>query len=176
MPSDGDSEERYADRLSRSTNSHPGADAMDAIAWGTREVEMPGRSPGAAQVGAIEAPLRWSDLAVSTVGASTSSSTHPSAASDRCGEMISRVTSALGAWPAEAGHLVGEEQRLAFESCGHLQGATGLHEEHQPMFATATSPRPITAEGHLRMVAAAQPFISGGGVKDPQPAARRHCR
>ena len=79
---------------------------------------------------------------------------------------------------ARLGYSEREVERLAAYAydCGHLQGATGLHEEHQPMFATATSPRPITAEGHLRMVAAVQPFISGGGVKDPQPAARRHCR
>ena len=40
-------------------------------------------------------------------------------------------------------------------------GAPGLREEHLPVFDVAVGERPISHMGHIKMMAAAQPFISG---------------
>jgi ribonucleoside-diphosphate reductase alpha chain len=42
-----------------------------------------------------------------------------------------------------------------------VQGAPALHEEHYPVFDCAMGDSPIHYMGHIRMMAAAQPFISG---------------
>jgi ribonucleoside-diphosphate reductase alpha chain len=42
-----------------------------------------------------------------------------------------------------------------------VDGAPHLREEHSPVFDTAMGDRPIHYMGHVRMMAAAQPFISG---------------
>src|SRR6185312_8179688 len=49
---------------------------------------------------------------------------------------------------------------------GTVEGAPHLHEEHLPVFDCAnkcgkTGQRDIAVDGHIRMMAAAQPFISG---------------
>ena len=44
---------------------------------------------------------------------------------------------------------------------GHVVGAPGLRQEHYEVFDTAMGERAISAMGHVRMMAAAQPFLSG---------------
>jgi ribonucleoside-diphosphate reductase alpha chain len=44
---------------------------------------------------------------------------------------------------------------------GHVIDAPGLKTEHYPVFDTAMGERSITPMGHVRMMAAAQPFLSG---------------
>ena len=44
---------------------------------------------------------------------------------------------------------------------GHVVDAPGLKTEHYPVFDTAMGARSITPMGHVRMMAAVQPFISG---------------
>ncbi len=44
---------------------------------------------------------------------------------------------------------------------GTLKGAPGLAEAHLPVFDCALGDRPIAAGGHIAMMAAVQPFISG---------------
>jgi ribonucleoside-diphosphate reductase alpha chain len=51
------------------------------------------------------------------------------------------------------------EEHLAAE--GTLAGAPGLAEEHLPAFDVAVGQRAISPMGHIKMMAAAQPFISG---------------
>ena len=45
---------------------------------------------------------------------------------------------------------------------GHIVDAPGLKTEHYPVFDCAMGQRSIAAMGHVRMMAAIQPFISGG--------------
>jgi ribonucleoside-diphosphate reductase alpha chain len=44
---------------------------------------------------------------------------------------------------------------------GTIVGAPGLHDEHLPVFDVAVGERAISPMGHIKMMAAAQPFISG---------------
>jgi ribonucleoside-diphosphate reductase alpha chain len=44
---------------------------------------------------------------------------------------------------------------------GHIVDAPGLRSEHYPVFDCAMGERPIAPMGHVRMMAAAQPFVSG---------------
>ncbi|MBN1530824.1 MAG: vitamin B12-dependent ribonucleotide reductase, partial [Thermoleophilaceae bacterium] len=44
---------------------------------------------------------------------------------------------------------------------GTIVGAPGLRDEHLPVFDVAVGERAISAMGHVRMMAAAQPFLSG---------------
>jgi len=44
---------------------------------------------------------------------------------------------------------------------GHVVDAPGLNPEHYEVFDTAVGERPIAAMGHVRMMAATQPFLSG---------------
>lgn len=44
---------------------------------------------------------------------------------------------------------------------GTVLGAPGLAQEHYPIFDTAVGERSISAMGHVRMMAACQPFLSG---------------
>ncbi|MDR2253087.1 MAG: vitamin B12-dependent ribonucleotide reductase [Bifidobacteriaceae bacterium] len=44
---------------------------------------------------------------------------------------------------------------------GHVVGAPGLRPEHYPVFDCAVGQRAIEPMGHVRMMAAAQPFLSG---------------
>ena len=70
--------------------------------------------------------------------------------------------------------------------CGTMmmEGAPYLKEEHLPVFDCANKcgkkgQRYIHAHGHIRMMAAAQPFISGAFPKPstcPMKPRRRNCR
>ena len=51
------------------------------------------------------------------------------------------------------------EAHLAAE--GTIIGAPGLKDEHLPVFDVAVGERAISPMGHIKMMAAAQPFISG---------------
>ncbi len=55
------------------------------------------------------------------------------------------------------------------ESTGSIEGAPGLKPEHLAVFDTALAPmggkRTISPMGHLRMLGAVQPFLSGGASK-----------
>src|SRR5208282_437311 len=56
---------------------------------------------------------------------------------------------------------------------GTIIGAPGLAEEHMPVFDVAVGERAITHMGHLKMMGAVQPFISGAiskTVNMPQEA------
>jgi len=44
---------------------------------------------------------------------------------------------------------------------GHVVGAPGLRDEHYPVFDCAMGDRSIRPMGHVRMMAAVQPFVSG---------------
>ena len=62
-----------------------------------------------------------------------------------------------------------------------LEGAPHLRPEHYPVFDCAspcgrTGKRYLSVESHIRMMAAAQPFISGAIYEDHQHAERRHRR
>ena len=62
---------------------------------------------------------------------------------------------------------------------GTIVGAPGLHEEHLPVFDVAVGERAISHMGHLKMMGAVQPFISGAISKTvnlPQEATRRGHR
>jgi len=48
---------------------------------------------------------------------------------------------------------------------GHLVGAPALRAAHAAVFHTASGPDPLPVDGHLRMVAAVQPLLSGGVSK-----------
>ncbi|MYI19863.1 MAG: vitamin B12-dependent ribonucleotide reductase, partial [Acidimicrobiia bacterium] len=48
------------------------------------------------------------------------------------------------------------------ESTGSVLGAPGLAREHYPVFACSIGDNTVTPEGHVQMVAAVQPFLSGG--------------
>jgi len=48
------------------------------------------------------------------------------------------------------------------ESTGSVLGAPGLAREHYPVFACSIGDNTVTPESHVQMVAAVQPFLSGG--------------
>ena len=48
---------------------------------------------------------------------------------------------------------------------GHLTDAPGLRNDEAAVFQTATGPQPLSPAAHLQMVAAVQPFLSGGVSK-----------
>ena len=48
------------------------------------------------------------------------------------------------------------------ESTGSVRGAPGLAREHYPVFACSIGDNTVSPEGHVQMVAAVQPFLSGG--------------
>src|SRR5205085_3773745 len=54
------------------------------------------------------------------------------------------------------------DQIVAFvDENGKIIGAPGLKEEHLPVFDVAVGERAISHMGHIKMMGAAQPFISG---------------
>ena len=58
-----------------------------------------------------------------------------------------------------------------------LEGAPHMKEEHLPVFDCANpcgkiGKRVLSVESHIRMMAAAQPFISGRDLQDDQHAER----
>ena len=54
-----------------------------------------------------------------------------------------------------------EEIEAHLADTGSIVGAPGLKDEHLPVFDVAVGERAISAMGHVKMMAAAQPFISG---------------
>ena len=48
------------------------------------------------------------------------------------------------------------------EGTGSILGAPGLAREHYPVFACSIGDNTVGAEGHVQMMAAVQPFLSGG--------------
>jgi ribonucleoside-diphosphate reductase alpha chain len=48
------------------------------------------------------------------------------------------------------------------EANGSILGAPGLAREHYPVFACSIGDNAVSAEGHVQMMAAVQPFLSGG--------------
>ncbi len=59
---------------------------------------------------------------------------------------------------------------------GHVIDAPGLKPEHYEVFDTAMGARAIPPMGHVRMMAATQPFLSGRDQQDGQPAGVGHGR
>ena len=59
---------------------------------------------------------------------------------------------------------------------GHVIDAPGLKQEHYEVFDTAMGARALKPMGHVRMMAATQPFLSGAISQDGQPARGRHDR
>jgi ribonucleoside-diphosphate reductase alpha chain len=59
----------------------------------------------------------------------------------------------------DPGQIAAIEEHLAAE--GTVDGAPGLAEEHLPVFDVAVGQRAISPMGHIKMMAAAQPLISG---------------
>ena len=68
--------------------------------------------------------------------------------------------------PLALGTLGYDEDTIAaiaahLEETGSIVGAPGLADEHLPVFDVAVGERAISAFGHVKMMAAAQPFLSG---------------
>ncbi len=59
---------------------------------------------------------------------------------------------------------------------GHVIDAPGLKPEHYEVFDTAMGARAISPMGHVRMMAAVQPFLSGAISEDREPAGDGHDR
>ena len=59
---------------------------------------------------------------------------------------------------------------------GHVVDAPGLRPEHYEVFDCAMGERAISPMGHVRMMAAVQPALSGAISQDGQPAGERHRR
>ena len=60
---------------------------------------------------------------------------------------------------------------------GTIVGAPGLKDEHLPVFDVAVGERAISHMGHVKMMAAAQPFLSGAISKTVNlPESRRRSR
>jgi ribonucleoside-diphosphate reductase alpha chain len=69
---------------------------------------------------------------------------------------VSRALAILGYSGAQIDQIVAH-----IGEHGHVVGAPGLREEHQAVFDCAVGARSIEPMGHIRMMAAVQPFISG---------------
>mgnify|MGYP001339393605 CR=1 FL=1 len=71
-------------------------------------------------------------------------------------QTIPLALSRLGYNPSETAAIVG-----FIAEHGHVVGAPGLAREHYEIFDTAMGDRAIAPMGHVRMMAAVQPFLSG---------------
>ncbi len=71
-------------------------------------------------------------------------------------QTVSRALKAMGYTPKQVEDIVAyiDEEKT-------IVGAPGLKEEHLPVFACSMGDNPIHYEGHVRMMGAVQPFISG---------------
>ena len=72
-------------------------------------------------------------------------------------QTVPRALASLGYDPAQVTAIVAH-----IATKGHVVDAPGLDPEHYAVFDCAMGERPIEAMGHVRMMAAAQPFLSGG--------------
>ena len=69
-----------------------------------------------------------------------------------------------------ATHMIETLSEYALDH-GDLSGAPGLRDDEAEVFRTATGANPLSPSAHLQMVAAVQPFVSGGVSKTvPLPA------
>ncbi len=77
---------------------------------------------------------------------------------------VGDALASLGYPPAEGAAIVAH-----LEANGTLEGAPGIKTEHLSVFDTALAPaggtRTISPMGHLKMLGAVQPFLSGGASK-----------
>ncbi|MPZ25109.1 MAG: vitamin B12-dependent ribonucleotide reductase [Micromonosporaceae bacterium] len=71
-------------------------------------------------------------------------------------QTVPRALANLGYQPEQVEAIV---EHIA--SHGHVVDAPGLRPEHYPVFDCAMGERAISTMGHVRMMAAAQPFVSG---------------
>jgi len=69
---------------------------------------------------------------------------------------VARALKILGYTPAQAGTIIDY-----IAANGHVVGAPGLDPAHYAVFDCAVGDRSIEPMGHIRMMAAVQPFISG---------------
>ena len=70
------------------------------------------------------------------------------------------LTPALRRLGYEAAEIAGIVAHV--ESTGSVLGAPGLAREHYPVFACSIGDNTVSPEGHVQMMAAVQPFLSGG--------------
>lgn len=71
-------------------------------------------------------------------------------------QTVPRALTRLGYAPEQISGILSH-----IEATGAAVGAPGLAEEHLPVFDVAVGERSISPMGHLRMMAACQPFVSG---------------
>jgi ribonucleoside-diphosphate reductase alpha chain len=71
-------------------------------------------------------------------------------------QTVPRALRALGYSPDQIGAIT-----RYIDEHKSILGAPGLREEHLPVFACAMGDNPISYHGHIRMMAAVQPFLSG---------------
>lgn len=69
---------------------------------------------------------------------------------------VTRALRRLGYSQDEAAGIVAHVERT-----GDITGAPGLDHAHEPVFATSLGGNAISPTGHVRMMAAVQPFLSG---------------
>ena len=69
---------------------------------------------------------------------------------------VPRALTRLGYQPAAVAQVVANIERL-----GEASAEAGVRPEHVPVFATSLGRNRISPEGHIRMMAAVQPFLSG---------------
>jgi len=70
---------------------------------------------------------------------------------------VPRALRRLGYAPSRIDAIVGH-----LEKTGSIEGATELSPEHYPVFSCSVGANAISASGHVSMMAAVQPFLSGG--------------
>jgi len=71
-------------------------------------------------------------------------------------QTVPRALRALGYSPDQIGAITSY-----IDEHKSILGAPGLREEHLPVFACAMGDNPISYHGHIKMMAAVQPFLSG---------------
>jgi ribonucleoside-diphosphate reductase alpha chain len=72
-------------------------------------------------------------------------------------QTVPRALRKLGYAPTRIDEIVEH-----LETNGTIHGAPGLHDEHLDIFACSVGQGSISASGHVSMMAAVQPFLSGG--------------
>ncbi len=72
-------------------------------------------------------------------------------------QTVARALRRLGYGPTRIDEIIGH-----LESTGSIVGAPGLRDEHLAVFACSVGENHIEPNGHIAMMAAVQPFLSGG--------------
>ena len=75
-------------------------------------------------------------------------------------QSVTRALAALGYDPEQSVEIISH-----ITDTGHVVGAPGLDPAHYAVFSCAVGENPIEPLGHVRMVAALQPFLSGAASK-----------